>query len=73
MAFPIDAGAEITFDAEITANVYEGFDISVGAQNFLDEFPDENPFSGVVGAAFPSTSPFGFNGGSYYVKGSYTF
>ncbi len=73
LAFPIDAGAEILFDAEITANVYEGLDISVGAQNIFDNFPDENPFAGVVGAQFPSTSPFGFNGGQWYVKAAYTF
>lgn len=69
----IDNGAEITLDAEITATVYEGLDLTIGAQNFLDNFPDENPFSGIVGARFAPTSPFGFNGGQYYVKASYTF
>jgi len=73
LAFPIDAGARVTFDAEISADIYEGLTLTAGAQNLFDTFPEENPFSGVVGAQYSVTSPFGFTGGSYYLKAAYTF
>jgi len=82
--FPIDLGAEINFDAEITYSIpaFEGAEISVGAANILDNTPDELadiPLDGfssvgaVAGAQFPSTAPFGFNGGQWYVRARYNF
>ncbi|VAV86613.1 TonB-dependent receptor [hydrothermal vent metagenome] len=68
LAFPIEAGAEITFDAQVSYDVNEAFEVAVGARNLLNNFPDENPFSGVVGARYPVTSPMGFAGGFYYVR-----
>ena len=82
--FPIDLGSEINIDAEITYSFLEGAEISVGAANIFDNTPDElagiaNPFGGstsvgaVAGAQFPSTAPFGFNGGQWYVRARYAF
>ena len=82
--FPIDLGSEINFDAEITYSIpaLEGAEISVGAANILDNTPDELadiPLDGfssvgaVAGAQFPSTAPFGFNGGQWYVRARYNF
>jgi len=82
--FPIDLGGEINFDAEITYSlpVLEGAEISVGAANIFDNTPDELagiPLDGfssvgaVAGPAFPSTAPFGFNGGQWYVRARYNF
>ncbi len=68
-----DIGAELLIDAEIGAEVYEGLELIVGAQNLLDNFPDENPGAGDIGQLYPESSPFGFNGGQYYVKARYTF
>ncbi len=65
---PIEAGSEFTFDAEITAEVREGVKLSVGGENILDNYPDRNPWVGIVGASYPVTSPFGFAGGQYYVR-----
>ncbi len=65
---PIEAGAEFTVDAEITAEVREGIKFSVGAENLLDNYPDRNPWASIVGASYPVTSPFGFNGGQYYAR-----
>ncbi|MEP6342777.1 MAG: TonB-dependent receptor [Maricaulaceae bacterium] len=82
--FPIDLGSEINFDAEITyaLPILEGAEISVGASNIFDNTPDslaDIPLDGftsvgaVAGAEFPSTAPFGFNGGQWYVRTRYTF
>ncbi|MBX7528374.1 TonB-dependent receptor plug domain-containing protein [Qipengyuania vesicularis] len=65
---PIDAGAELTFDVELGYEVIDGLEIAVGAQNVFDNYPEENPYSGIVGAQYGERSPFGFNGGSYYLR-----
>ena len=70
---PIDAGAEFTVDAEFGYNFTDNFRFMIGAQNLLDEFPDDNPWVGVVGADYPVTSPMGFNGGYYYIRGVFDF
>ncbi len=82
--FPIDLGSEINFDAEITYSLPQviGAEISVGAANIFDNTPDSLaniPLDGfssvgaVAGAEFPSTAPFGFNGGQWYVRARYNF
>jgi len=80
--FPVELGSEINFDAEITYSFLEGAEISVGAANIFDNFPDdlsEIPLAGfssvgaVAGARYPSTAPFGFNGGQWYVRARYSF
>ncbi len=73
LAFPIDGSAEITVDMEIGRMLGENFEVVLGAQNLFDNYPDDNPFATVVGAAYPVTAPGGFNGGSYYLKGRYTW
>ncbi|WFL78817.1 TonB-dependent receptor [Altererythrobacter arenosus] len=65
---PIDAGSEITLDAELGYEVIDGLEIALGAQNFLDNYPESNPWAGIAGARYAVTSPFGFNGGSYYIR-----
>ncbi len=80
--FPIELGSEVNFDAEITYSFMDGAEISVGAANILDNYPDELaniPLGGfssvgaVAGPAYPSTAPFGFNGGQWYVRARYAF
>lgn len=68
-----DVGSAILIDAEIGAEVYEGVELIVGASNIFDTYPDENPGSAGLGQLYPESSPFGFNGGQYYVKARYTF
>ena len=54
---------------EAALSVFEDrFEVVVGAQNLLDNYPDENPFAGVVGSLYPPTAPSGFFGGLYYLK-----
>ncbi len=80
--FPIELGGEVNFDAEVTYSFLEGAEISVGASNIFNNFPDELadiPLGGfssvgaVAGPAYPSTAPFGFNGGQWYARARYTF
>lgn len=70
---PINAGSEITFDAEFGYNIMENVEVVVGASNLFDNYPDENEWAGVAGATYPVTSPMGFNGGMYYVRARYSF
>jgi iron complex outermembrane receptor protein len=46
--------------------------LSVGAQNVLNTYPDQNPgaVSG-VGNRYGQFGPFGFNGGYYYTRINY--
>lgn len=66
-------GSEILIDAEVGAEVYEGLELMVGANNLFDNYPDENPGQNGSGQLYPEASPIGFNGGQYYVKARYTF
>jgi len=59
---------EILIDAEVAAEVKEGIEIAVGANNLFDNYPDENPFAGSLGQLYPESAPTGFNGGQYYAK-----
>jgi len=63
-----DISAEILIDAEIAAEVTDGVELAIGANNIFDNFPDENPFAGSLGQLYPENSPFGFNGGQWYAK-----
>ena len=69
-------GAEFTLDVEFGYNVMDNLEISVGAANLLNNFPDELPTNigaDVVGAKFPVTSPMGISGGFYYARARYSF
>lgn len=66
-------GSEILIDAEIGAEVYEGVELMIGANNLFNAYPDENPGQAGTGQLYPEASPIGFAGGQYYVKARYTF
>lgn len=77
--------AAVTLDAEVSYFLNDSFTFSVGAQNLLDQQATEINFTeqgaadcgGCVnnqwGGKYYETSPFGFNGGFYYVKATYNF
>ncbi len=71
--FPIEADSNILVDAELTYFYRDTYTISLGGQNITDEFPDKNPWSKELGATYAVTSPYGFNGGYYYIRFSYNF
>ncbi len=68
LAFPINGGAEVTFDAQLALKFADRYQVAVGANNILNNFPDRNPFGSVVGAKYPLTAPMGINGGYYYLR-----
>ena len=63
--------ASIVVDAEVAWDVREDFSVLVGAQNLFDEYPSTNPHGEVTGLIYPEQSPFSFNGGFYYVRGTW--
>ena len=75
------ADAAVTLDAEVTYFFNDSISFSVGAQNLLDQDAEKLDFSGADefipnnnwGGKYYETSPYGINGGFYYVKATYTF
>jgi iron complex outermembrane receptor protein len=74
------ADAAITLDAEVTYFLNDEMSFSVGAQNLLDQQAEKLDFFNATqipnnnwGGKYYETSPYGINGGFYYVKATYTF
>ncbi|GGW74279.1 TonB-dependent receptor [Alteromonas halophila] len=65
--FDIESGSITTLDADVRWQVTDMWSLTLGANNLFDRRPDENPYQGVVGARYPSTSPSGINGAFYYL------
>jgi iron complex outermembrane receptor protein len=56
-------------DAEVAYTWNERTTIVLGAQNLLDEFPEDNPNAAAgVGNKYSQFTPFGFNGGFWYLR-----
>nr|MBX2859427.1 TonB-dependent receptor [Cellvibrionaceae bacterium] len=67
-------GDELLVDIEGAYTFAEQYTLVVGAQNVLDEYPDENPnAAGGVGNLYSQFSPSGFGGGFYYLRLRYDF
>jgi len=56
------------FDFEAAYEVSDSFTVIRGVQNAFDEYPMINPHGEVAGLIYPEHSPFGFNGGFYYLR-----
>ncbi len=65
--------AVILVDAEIAYQVQENIEVIGGMNNIFDTFPDKNPFAGDLGQLYSEASPFGFNGGQWYLRARMTF
>ena len=68
-----DVDAAILVDAQIAYQVTDNLELVAGVENLFDEYPDETPNPGGLGQLYPEDSPFGFNGGTWYVQGRYSF
>ena len=74
-----DIGDEYTYpgryivDAEIALDLSENAAVTFGAQNLLNTYPEVSPTALGVGARYPESTPFGFNGGYYYVRLNYNW
>ena len=72
-----EIGATLYFDMEVGYYVKDGIRISLGAVNIFDEFIDEigppNSNRLSVGLQYPRRSAANYEGGSWYLKSSFTF
>ena len=67
-------GASTVFDFEAAFDVSDSVSVLVGLQNAFDTYPDINPTGQngeVAGLIYPESSPFGFNGGYYYMRATW--
>ncbi len=63
-------GSEWLIDLAVTYRFLDRFSITAGANNLFDNFPDRetNGVLSFLGATRPLSSPFGFNGGEWFVR-----
>jgi iron complex outermembrane recepter protein len=68
-------GSALLVDAEVNLTINEMFTVTVGGENVFDEVPDteQNFVLGLLGVENALTSPWGFNGGFYYLRLSASF
>ncbi len=74
---PVHAHARALLDLEASYTFFSGtlggVTLAFGAQNLLDTYPTRNKYAGRHGMKYPVVSPYGYNGGFYYVRTSYAF
>ena len=60
-------------DFELSTNLTEDAELTIGANNLFDAYPATQApeTADDVGLLYPESSPFGFNGGYYYVRVNY--
>ena len=69
-----DYPGEFLVDLEASYAIGASTTLTVGAQNALNQYPEENPRAAMVaGNRYSSNSPFGSSGGFYYVKMGYSW
>ncbi len=69
-----DYPGEYLLDIEATYAVNESATISVGSQNALNQYPEENPnAASVAGNRYSPATPFGASGGFVYVKAGFNW
>ena len=66
------AGPDTVIDLEGAFDVTDSLSVLIGLQNAFDTYPDENPgAAAVAGLLYPEQSPWGFNGGYYYLRATW--
>jgi iron complex outermembrane receptor protein len=70
-----DYGAELLVDIEARFDIGDHFQVAVGGDNVFDNYPDleQDEVFQFLGVVHSVTSPFGFNGAFWYVRGSFNF
>jgi len=63
----------VLFDAELAYQINDKIEVVGGLANLFDTYPDKNPGAGDLGQLHSEASPFGFNGGQWYVRARMTF
>ena len=66
----VSYGSEILVDLEVQASFADYFTVAVGGENIFDVEPDDDGhfIAGLLGVSTALTSPFGNNGGFWYVR-----
>ena len=70
---PHQLGAEVTWDLEFGYRPAADLELTLGADNVFDNYPDRNPYAGEHGSKYPEYAPMGTAGGFYYLRGRYEF
>lgn len=65
--------AEVLVDVEVNYQLNDSTVIAFGVENLFDTYPDKNPSAGSLGQLYSEASPFGFNGGAYYLQARFTY
>jgi iron complex outermembrane receptor protein len=70
-------GAKVLFDADLGYQFTKNLQLTVGADNLLDTYPDPNTKAGNINSGRfvynRNVTQFGWNGGFYYAKLELTF
>lgn len=68
-------GSEVLVDLEARFDINDTFRVAVGGDNIFDTLPDleQNEVFQFLGVIHSITSPFGFNGAAWYVRGTARF
>ncbi|MEN7535597.1 TonB-dependent receptor [Aurantiacibacter sp. DGU5] len=61
-------GGIVLFDASLTANLHEAVDLTLGAENLFDTYPDEATFQANRGLIYSRNAPYDTDGGLYYLR-----
>ena len=70
----IDYPSRILFDLEAAHTFADQWTLTVGGQNAFNTYPEEYPGAAAgVGNRFGQFTPFGFNGGFYYTRVTYSW
>ena len=62
---------KVLFDAEVGVDATDSLSLLFGAQNLFDTYPQKNPAGEIAGLIYPEGSPYGFNGGYYYLRATW--
>ncbi len=75
--FSTELGASIFFDVEIGYQINDNFKLVAGAANVFNSYVDETGLDNASyrgnGLQYPRWSAANYEGGSWYLKASYTF
>jgi iron complex outermembrane receptor protein len=63
-------GSSVLVDLEFRLTFADNYTVTLGAENLFDELPENErePVSQFLGVKYALTSPYGFNGGFYYLR-----
>ena len=67
----LDLEASYTFFNGGFNGVFSGVTLALGAQNLFDTYPTKNKYAGHHGMKYPVVSPYGYNGGLYYLRAGF--